>query len=571
MNRLIFSIFILFGGLAFAQSPTNTSINSGGQTNNSLSFSVGQGVQGPFGSFNLSGFQYIASDYESPSLTLTSSSSNTFVSNTDVVTLTATFSESMAATPTLSLSGIFLNELMSATSSDTVWTYAWTVSTSLTSTTATVSGTDIAMNAYTGSESITFAIDNTAPRITISSQQGAETISGLTSVTIVFALSELSDNFTLSDISVLQGSLSNLSSTDSLVYTADYNIPANYTGTITIGVDSNTFTDQAGNPNTASSTVFSVDSERPEANIKVSDVLVNASEQTTITFSLTESSTSFTQSDVTILGGGSLSDFTSVSSSVYQVNYTPPSNSAGTVSIVIEEGAFTDMAGNGNVVDTTLFIIDTVPPSVVSFTSDDSDNIVRDSDMVMLTVTYSEPMSDSYIEIQGLVSTSMVISSTTDSRTWTFSWDVPQNNDGIVSATVSGSDLAGNPYSGIDNIEFTVDNTSPGVIISSQQGAETISGLDPVTLIFTLSEQSNNFTLSDINASQGSLSNLSSTDSVVYRADYSSPSNYSGTITIGVDSDSFTDQAGNPNTASSTTFSIDSARPEAAISISDST
>ena len=215
------------------------------------------------------------------------------------------------------------------------------------------------------------------------------------------------------------------------------------------------------------------------------------------------------------------------------------------------------MAGNGNVVDTTLFIIDTVAPSVVSFTSDDSDNIVRDTDTVLLTVTYSEPISDSYVEVQGLVSAAITISPSTDSKTWTYSWDVSSNNDVIVSATVSGSDLAGNPYSGSDNIEFTVDNTSPEVIISSQQGAETISGLDSVTLIFTLSEQSNNFTLSDINASQGSLSNLSSTDSVVYRADYSTPSNYSGTITIGVDSESFTDQAGNPNTATSTTYSID--------------
>ena len=82
-----------------------------------------------------------------------------------MVTITATFSESMAATPTFSLSGIVSNAQMSATTSDTVWTYTWTVSTTVTSTTATVSGTDLAGNAYSGTDSITFTIDNTTPTV----------------------------------------------------------------------------------------------------------------------------------------------------------------------------------------------------------------------------------------------------------------------------------------------------------------------------------------------------------------------------------------------------------------------
>ena len=68
----------------------------------------------------------------------------------------------MAATPTLSLSGIISNTEMTATASASIWTYAWTVSTTVTSTTATVSGTDLAGNAYVGSESITFTVDDSA-------------------------------------------------------------------------------------------------------------------------------------------------------------------------------------------------------------------------------------------------------------------------------------------------------------------------------------------------------------------------------------------------------------------------
>ena len=91
-------------------------------------------------------------------------SSEDIVSNSDVVTFTATFSESMAATPTISLTGIDSNVLMTATSSPSQWIYTWTVSvvSSITSSTATVSGTDLNGNYYVGTESITFRIDNSA-------------------------------------------------------------------------------------------------------------------------------------------------------------------------------------------------------------------------------------------------------------------------------------------------------------------------------------------------------------------------------------------------------------------------
>ena len=104
-------------------------------------------------------------DNVNPTVILTGTDSDSLVSNTNIVTITATFSESMAATPTLSLSGIAADARMSATASDTVWTYAWTVSTTATSTTATVSATDLAGNAYTGSESITFTIDQERPYV----------------------------------------------------------------------------------------------------------------------------------------------------------------------------------------------------------------------------------------------------------------------------------------------------------------------------------------------------------------------------------------------------------------------
>ncbi|MEK9741015.1 MAG: hypothetical protein VW262_07480, partial [Flavobacteriaceae bacterium] len=107
----------------------------------------------------LSGF-YI--DTSTLNLTLTDTDDDNIVSNSDLVTITATFSEAMAATPTISLSGIVSNAIMTSTSSNSVWTYTWSVSTTVTSTIATVSGTNLAGNVYSGTESITYTIDDSA-------------------------------------------------------------------------------------------------------------------------------------------------------------------------------------------------------------------------------------------------------------------------------------------------------------------------------------------------------------------------------------------------------------------------
>ena len=101
-----------------------------------------------------------------PTVSLSDTDSDNLVSNSSVVTITATFSESMSATTTLNLSGVTSNILMIGSASNTVWTYAWAVSgTTVSSTTATVSATDLVGNPYSGSDNLVFTIDNQAPLI----------------------------------------------------------------------------------------------------------------------------------------------------------------------------------------------------------------------------------------------------------------------------------------------------------------------------------------------------------------------------------------------------------------------
>ena len=80
------------------------------------------------------------------------------VSTSEVVTITAGFSEAMTATPTISITGIVTSVIMTPVSGTNSYTYAWDTSSGTLSEgtyTATVSGTDLIGNAYAGTDSIT--------------------------------------------------------------------------------------------------------------------------------------------------------------------------------------------------------------------------------------------------------------------------------------------------------------------------------------------------------------------------------------------------------------------------------
>ena len=71
----------------------------------------------------------------------------------------------MSATPTISLTGLGTNISMSAGSDNKIWKYNFNTSSSTSSITATVSGTDLYDNPYSGTESLTLTIDNSAYQI----------------------------------------------------------------------------------------------------------------------------------------------------------------------------------------------------------------------------------------------------------------------------------------------------------------------------------------------------------------------------------------------------------------------
>ena len=365
---------------------------------------------------------------------------------------------------------IFGIENETVLSSPNEWTYTWNVSTTLTSSTATISATDNAGNSYIGTESLTFTIDNVKPYIvsnSISNTFNNGIISGsvTNTITIIFNEKINANTFTVSDVTIVPSgyfSITEKQSTDDITFVGTFNMLSPYTGLVTFTLISDSIEDIAGNTNSVSATLFNSDASSPTVTLTDTDAddIVSNSDVVTITATFSEGMTATPTLSLTGIISNALMSATA-SDSTWTYSWTV---SGSTVSITTATVSGTDLAGNAYAgTESITFTIDNSNPTLDSFTDNDENNFVNDATNVTLTATFSEPMASSpELSISGLVTnTAMTVSASTNSRTWTYLWDVPSGNDGTYFATVSATDLIGNRYTGTESITFVVDNTAP--------------------------------------------------------------------------------------------------------------
>ena len=208
-------------------------------------------------------------------------------------------------------------------------------------------------------------IDNTTneliisevPTVTISAvnASNATVASGATTndaaLTLTFTTSQTTTNFQEADVTVSGAVLSNFSGTGT-TYTATLTPSAN-SGTVNVSVAANRFTNSFDLGNTASSVfVWNYDIQPPAITIsaKNSAGVIRSSGSTTndnnleLTFSISENTSNFTSSDVTV-SNGTLSSFAG-SGNTYTAILTP--TAAGQVTVTVPAGVFTDAVSNNN-------------------------------------------------------------------------------------------------------------------------------------------------------------------------------------------------------------------------------
>jgi hypothetical protein len=262
-------------------------------------------------------------------------------------TLTVTFTASAAtsnfAASDITVSGGAISNF--AATSSTVYTATFTPSAQGATTIDVAANTFTDVSGYnnTAATQFNWTYDNVAPTMTITATNGSSAVADGastqdTTLTVTFTSSEVTTNFAASDITVSGGAISNFAATSSTVYTATFTPSA--AGATTIDVAANTFTDAAGNNNTAATQFnWTYDNVAPTMTITatdgsnaVADGATTNDGTLTVTFTSSEATTNFAAADITV-SGGAISNFAATSSTVYTATFTPSAAGATTIDV----------------------------------------------------------------------------------------------------------------------------------------------------------------------------------------------------------------------------------------------
>lgn len=127
-------------------------------------------------------------DATPPTVALTDNDADNIVKQNDVVTITAIFSEPMTNAPAITITnGEVAGAAVTNSGDSTTWIYNWTVPAGNATAEVTVTGSDIAGNAYAGSDILTFTIDDTLPSLSsLSPADGAVDVGANVNLVITF-------------------------------------------------------------------------------------------------------------------------------------------------------------------------------------------------------------------------------------------------------------------------------------------------------------------------------------------------------------------------------------------------
>jgi hypothetical protein len=190
-------------------------------------------------------------------------------------------------------------------------------------------------------------IDTVLPTVLIASSKSALR-AGETAV-ISFTLNKPTTGFTIDDVLATGGTLSAFTGSGAN-YSAVFTPLPGSTAPGTVSVPIRAFFDAINNPNAAAALApaIAIDTIAPTVTIASNKSRVGVGETAAVTFTLSEPSSSFTAASVRATGG-TLSGFTGSGRS-YTATFTPTANSTTPAVIRVPAGAFTDAAGNANLV-----------------------------------------------------------------------------------------------------------------------------------------------------------------------------------------------------------------------------
>ncbi|WP_410169802.1 beta strand repeat-containing protein [Acinetobacter seifertii] len=401
--------------------------------------------------------------------------------------------------------------------------------------------TDLAGNAGSGASLAGLTADITPPTLAISASD-LNLAAGETT-TVTFTFSEPVTGFDATDVAVAGGTLTGLTTTDGVTWTATFT----QDGTATppsLSVANGTYTDLAGNPGSGASLAgLTADITPPTLAISASDLNLAAGESTTVTFTFSEAVTGFDATDVAV-AGGTLTGLTTTDGVTWTATFTQD-GTATPPSLSVANGTYTDLAGNaGSGASLAGLTADITPPTLAISASDLN---LAAGETTTVTFTFSEPVTGfDATDVAVAGGTLAGLASTDGGKTWTatFTQDGTATPPSLSVANGTYTDLAGNLGSGASLAGLTADITPPTLAISASD--LNLSVGESTTVTFTFSEPVTGFDASDVSLTGGTLAGLASTDG---GKTWTATFTQDGTSTLpslSVANGTYTDLAGNP-------------------------
>lgn len=449
-------------------------------------------------------------DIAVPTVALTYSPNQTVYKAGNLVTVTATFNESVKSgtgKPQIAIATVGDGDVaatdMLIGANDMVWTYVWTVpmgSDDDGSAIFTITSTDLAGNANASATNESKLIDNTLPTLGIVVADNALK-AGETSL-VTFTFSEPVIGFDNTDITVENGMLDTVVTADGgITWTATFTPAVNVEDTTNMVSVGTALTDIAGNAPAAStdSNNYAIDTIRPTVSIGISDVALQTGDTSTLTFTFSELPTGFDVADIAA-PNGALSGFTVTGDPlIYTALFTPTANIEDSTNVITVGIVWTDPAGNAPAAstDSANYAIDTKAPTIVSIILADAD--LKAGETSLVTITFSESVTNfdntdvTTIENGTLTSVSSANGGSVWTATFTPTVDI-EDATNIITVTLTGlTDIAGNAGSGsASSSNYVIDTLLPTlttVSIGSNNAIPTLAKAgDVVTVTFTASE-----------------------------------------------------------------------------------
>lgn len=338
--------------------------------------------------------------------------------------------------------------------------------------------------------------------------------------TVTITFSEAVSGFTNADLTIANGTLSNVASSDGgITWTATFTPTSNITDTSNlITLDNSGVTNASGNSGvgTTDSNNFTIDTALPTATIVVADNRLGIGETTTVTITFSEAVSGFDLSDISV-ANGTLSNLTSSDGgTTWTATLTPTANVNDTTNLIIVDTAgVQDLAGNlgASIAISNNYVLDATRPTVDIVVANPHLGIGQTT---TVTFTFSEAVSNFDLSDLSVTNGDLSnLSSSDGGKTWTATFtptaNVTDPSNFIALDTSNVSDLAGNVGSTVAvSNNYALDSERPTATVVIANPNMGIGQTSQVTITFN--EAVSGFDLADINVGNGTLSNLSSSD-----------------------------------------------------------